>query len=68
MSDAVKDLKKKILEDAESTRCCLNCRFSYFQPFGDNGMCHNKEQVKDAMYPKIVGDFYLCSHWQKKDR
>ena len=66
MNDVVDDLKKKVLEDAADTRCCLNCRYSYFQPLMEEGMCHNKELVRDVMYPKIVGEFYLCSLWQKK--
>jgi hypothetical protein len=66
MSDVVKEFKKQTIEDAENTRCCLNCRYSYFQQYTEEGMCHNKELVRNVMCPKIVSEFFLCSHWQKK--
>jgi hypothetical protein len=64
--DAIDDIKRKACKQAEDTQCCLNCRFSYFIPYGEQGMCHNEQLVQGSLYPKIVGEFYACPLWQKK--
>lgn len=68
MSEIVDDLKRKACKDAEDSRCCLKCRFSYFQPFADEGMCHNENIVRGMIFPRIVGDLDTCSYFQKKQK
>lgn len=53
-------------ESASKEHICLNCKFSYFQEINDSGLCHNENQVKGHMYPKVVNEFHHCKYWEKK--
>lgn len=47
-------------------RCCRLCRFSYFRPLEEDGMCWNPDLVR-GIQPKAVQEFLVCPRWQKKD-
>lgn len=62
----VSNLIRVTLEGAHHTKCCLNCKYSYFSDFSDTGLCHNKNQVGNNLHPKIVQDLTVCPYWEKK--
>lgn len=47
-------------------KCCLTCRFSYFRPLEEDGMCWNPDLAM-GIHPKAVQEFLVCPRWQKKD-
>lgn len=57
----------KLMIEAMTFRhtCCLNCRFSYFRPLEEDGMCWNQAHVH-GIQPKLVQEFMLCPLWQGK--
>jgi hypothetical protein len=62
----VQNLITDSIKLANETHCCLNCRYSYFQPLGETGGCHNVNQVRGNIHPKMVVEFYTCSYWEAK--
>lgn len=62
----VDDICKTALQTAEEEICCLTCRFSYFRPLDETGMCHNERVVGDHILPKWVNEFHRCCWWVKK--
>lgn len=66
MTNKIDELINLSIQRAKITKCCLNCKFSYFNPLNEVGLCSNENMVKNHMWPKVVPEFFKCEHWENK--
>jgi len=65
--EAIDYLIRLSVARAKRKKDCLNCKYSYFAPYQESGLCHNNDQVKGHNYPKVVNEWFRCEFWEKKN-